>query len=185
VSYAINANLTCPTMVQGAFGGGNLSSLTAPAKTVMLIETAYTGTSNAISGGSELGGTYVSPSAWGVYYYADSTVRTDRTIQNAASGHFGGLYATGPMAGRTFTVATLPSVPTDAYSGYLEYSEGRHLSGANYLMADGHVKWLKGDAVSTGKAAASSTDPQDKTAKCAEGTEYSGPGAHAVTFSTK
>jgi prepilin-type processing-associated H-X9-DG protein len=29
-----------------------------------------------------------------------------------------------------------------------EYSKKKHLDGANYLFADGHVKWLKPDAIS-------------------------------------
>ena len=75
----------------------------------------------------------------------------------------------------------------DAAGGY-QYSYGRHMDGSNFLMADGHVKWLKGDAVSSGVAATLSSDAQNAAdcsvpGNCAEGTAYSGAGAHAVTFS--
>ena len=67
------------------------------------------------------------------------------------------------------------------------------MNGPNFLMADGHVKWLN----STGYAAVSSsavqgggnTNRQPSTAAQgpnqpqAEGTQYGGAGAHAVTFS--
>jgi prepilin-type processing-associated H-X9-DG protein len=37
---------------------------------------------------------------------------------------------------------------------------GRHLEGANYSFADGHVKWLKGASVSPGYAPKTTTAPQ-------------------------
>ncbi len=41
---------------------------------------------------------------------------------------------------------------------------GRHTDAANYLMADGHVKWLRGSQVSSGgNNAAKSTDAQGAT----------------------
>jgi prepilin-type processing-associated H-X9-DG protein len=63
-----------------------------------------------------------------------------------------GNFATGFFAGRSGTVGTA----ADQY----ESSDGRHLAGANYLLADGHVKWYKGSAVSAGYAAAAPVDGQ-------------------------
>lgn len=47
-------------------------------------------------------------------------------------------YATGLMGNRAFN------------SGTNHLAEGIHLSGSNFLACDGHVKWLKGSAVSNG-----------------------------------
>ena len=59
--------------------------------------------------------------------------------------------------------------------------QARHLEGANYLLADGHVKWYKSTAVSPGLKNTSETAAA--SAGVAEGTAYPGAGAHAITFS--
>ena len=64
------------------------------------------------------------------------------------------------------------SGPSHAFStGYLgnrgQYSSefltptGLHSDGANYLMADGHVKWLRGSQVSSGYTASDQNNPQE------------------------
>ena len=58
--------------------------------------------------------------------------------------------------------------------------EGRHLAGANWAFADGHVKWLKPTAVSGGVTAVTETTPG--TGNRADGTEVAGV---AATFSTR
>lgn len=64
-----------------------------------------------------------------------------------------------------------------------------HFDGSNFLAADGHVKWLKPLSVSAGRQAIESTSaqvpfPSEANPPRAEGTQYSGTGAHALTFST-
>jgi len=56
---------------------------------------------------------------------------------------------------------------------------GRHNSSANFLAADGHVKYISGLNVSTGWNASSPTSAQTAGAR-AEGT---GVGTHTMTFS--
>ena len=146
-----------------------LSSFTSSAKTVMMYEA--------------LG------------YTSDPSVKNE-TSSSAANGFVGTLqrFATGPISNCYWAGA--PGVA----QGW-STTEGRHLEGGNYLMADGHVKWFRPTAVSgsnsqgtsangancTVSPNGSSTSPQDtsNSGQCAEGTEYSGAGAHAVTFSTK
>ena len=54
------------------------------------------------------------------------------------------------------------AAPGSNYGGYIDPStKGRHTDGSNFLLADGHVKWYRGSAVSSGFAALKSTDPQD------------------------
>ena len=76
-----------------------------------------------------------------------------------------GKLATGPIDGEN--AADTAATPM-----------GRHTNGANYLLADGHVKWLQGVKVSTGNPPASPTTPQG--GGNAEGTQV---GLHVVTFS--
>ena len=179
VSYTYNAGIPDPTASFSTIKG-TASSLSATAKTVLLFESAYTG--GSIENGPESG--YLSASSWGTCYFCGTSTWSilDR------SGHFGGYYATGFMAQRAGqTGLTAPTdglvqvLGTDGVSGEFINGTGRHMDGSNFLMTDGHVKWMKGDAISTGQIATSSTSPQGNLT--AEGTGYSGTGAHAVTFS--
>jgi len=140
---------------------GHLSSLTAPTKSVLLFETTGIACQPAkVSDASSNYNNY-SPTGEGFGLYAFDGYGT------------GGKYATGAIGGQYDP-------------GQFDGLKGRHLDGANYLMGDGHVKWYRGDAVSRGNRPANSTDPQGTDGgNRSEGTEYSGPGAHAVTFSTK
>jgi len=75
-----------------------------------------------------------------------------------------------------------PSVVTPG-TGQFPSALGHHLDGANFLAADGHVKWLRTEKVSAGNNAASATDAQaggDGQSARAEG---SGVGTHALTMS--
>ncbi len=173
VSYGYNINL-----VQGdgwlderAAPGLTLADIAAPAKTVMLFEVSGI-TANAADSqeGAGLGGQpgrYLSASGNGLdnRLYAHKTPDTDTD----------NLYATGYLGGR----ATTPD-------GQFRPAQGRHDGGADYLLADGHVQWLRGDAVSSGLAAAQSTDPQGATQNgfSAAGTEAFASRVHA-TFSPR
>ncbi len=65
-------------------------------------------------------------------------------------------------------------------------SIGRHLQGANYLAADGHVKWLKSDAVSAGRNWwCCSKQEKTTTTAGAEATDYAGADKHLMTMSAK
>jgi len=102
----------------------------------------------------------------------------------ACDGQDGNVYhpETGELGGGGVTQS-----PQDGYGSPV--SVGRHLDGANYLAADGHVKWLKGEDVSPGRDAWCAT-PTDKT-QCAqnsiysEGANYNLPDAHQMTMSPK
>lgn len=91
-------------------------------------------------------------------------------------GDGGGLnvavYATGPMGGH--------ATGDRLADGGFTYGQGIHMDGSNYLFADGHVKWLKGAAVSPGNNANNATDAQ--AAPRAAGT---GHGQFTGTFSVK
>jgi len=164
VSYAVNIAVT-----RSSNGGaaGSLAALNAPAKTVMLCE--ITGIparpSNAGPGVSDASVAFgnLSSSTEGYAVYAFGGFGT------------GGHFATGFMGGHS----------DPAQYGYSSFATplGRHTDGSNFLMTDGHVKWLRGAAVSNGNSAATASTGQAGTN--AEGTEYGGSDSHAVTFSAK
>ncbi len=80
------------------------------------------------------------------------------------------MYATGRMGSR-------PPAPVT------QVGEPRHGGGSNFLLADGHVKWLKPEQVSSGSNAVKAGDDQTGTVQgTAAGT---GDAAHAATFSVK
>lgn len=174
VSYGYNSSIPFPIDWNnvGYELKGTQALMNSSAKTVLLFETANTG--GQISSATETDRR--SPASWGL----------NSTVHIQANGNPGGWFATGFMAGRGGTAATTPTMTTNTQyamandSGY-QYSYGRHLEGSNFLMADGHVKWFKGDQVSTGQAALAPGNQQDATH--ADGTSYSGAGARAVTFS--
>jgi len=63
----------------------------------------------------------------------------------------------------------------DASSGNFASQFGRHTEGANYLMVDGHAKWLHGSAVSSGWESVTVGGKQDQDwSPEAASTEYPG-----------
>jgi len=143
----------------GSVAGGNQAAAVAPASTVLLFE--VTGNKAQVSNTTEtdsLAG-WGNTSDWGWLDHGN-----------------GGLYSTGKLGNPQWPDTTRldPNFPT-----------GRHTDGANYALADGHVKYLKGSQVSPGQIAADSSDPQGKgSANVAAGTAASNP-SFAATFSTR
>ncbi len=169
VSYSINVNLgTLATSNNGNtpqdWNNGPVSvalaKVNAPASTVMF---------------SECGG-----AGFGTPDLTDGNLNYS-VYQNGVISQWEGPYETGPMRG----------VFTDAgYSGGTAqdnldavFPTGRHTDGSNFILADGHAKWLKGSAVSAGMNADTSTTVSPGSS----GVEADGTGALesgiAATFS--
>ena len=195
VSYALNSNLggnpiypKHPKSHEATIAPAHsLSMLISPASTVLLFEvsdclvnftsticqdkvciaaepSSPSGNGVGISYGYDVGPTYPNCSSGGQF--------------RVGEGAFA-RYATGDMGGRVLNGGT-GSTP-------------RHKGGANYLACDGHVRWLKPDAVSSGTGAAAS--------HCLQGTEANQPAGctgqqkdqaagtassrYALTFSSK
>jgi len=163
IAYAINS-------IPGPVG--KLAGFNATAKTVMMSE--FMGSTAEVSkpGTCQDGTGNGSSDTW-VWNQEDCS---------GADGSTGGAvqYATGYMGNRNSGYAY-----TDRNDNVTPIP-GRHFSGANYLMVDGHVKWFMGSSVSSGWNALASTDAQDANAPnglpCAQGTEGS---PYAVTMSTR
>ena len=170
ISYAYNSNFV-PNCSDGSLAITN-AALNAPAGTVLLAEcqgvqapvTApeVNATITALQG--------VSPAGNG--YNFSSTYAGTSNAANSSTG-----YVTGPIGASYSTATTLNFITVN----------GVHTNGANYLLADGHVKFLLGQKVSGGLTAASPaalTAPGSGNASVtsnAEGT--SGTDGYQATFS--
>ncbi len=153
VSFAYNTNLSGNkhTGIQGA-----ASRLNAPAKTVMLCEVTATASDPKYQDAQAL---------------ADlSTVDETGDQGMGAAPCMDGSPATNGELAVVFTSppGTSCSVPLSTgflgRSGvravnfvagpgqYYDAAQGRHGGGSNFLLCDGHIKWLRGDQVSTGPA---------------------------------
>ena len=163
-SYGYNRSLSPDAYGIKANNGNALASLNAPANIVLLFEVVGS-TANV----NDTPGT----KSWdNVTFGLDNdSFSGDGGDNNGFAQDTGsGNYDTGQLGGHTLV------------SNGSKNLTGRHTDGSNFLMTDGHVKWLRGTAVSSGSPAANATDAQgvsDNT-NSAAGTGVSG---YVVTFS--
>jgi len=124
LSYMLNYYLTVNfTNYHG------ISTWTAPASTVMLAETQNCTVPSDITNSAENQSSVMYPDVGG---------------PSGSSGPGNGcLGAAGVLGQRPFT-GGIPS--------YVAALNGRHTDGSNFLLCDGHVKWLRASAVSDGAA---------------------------------
>jgi len=108
----------------------SLAAMTSPAKTVFLFE--FTGQN---------------------VYFTSPTEGSSGAGSGVGTISPYGQYVTGYLGNRT-----------PANAGYALYAYpkalGTHTDGSNFVMGDGHAKWLRGSAVSSGWNAAKATDPE-------------------------
>jgi prepilin-type N-terminal cleavage/methylation domain-containing protein/prepilin-type processing-associated H-X9-DG protein len=158
-SYGYNTNVAgvWPSPVQ-TVTAANLSRLTAPSNSVLLFEIGQAFSTGVNSDGSP-NDTYESPTGDGVLY--------DGLMYNTNE-----WYETGVLNSPANIGQPVPG-------NIIKQSYGLHSLGSNFLMIDGHVKWLMPGQVSAGHSAATSSSVA--TADVANGTQA---GATEVTFST-
>ena len=166
VSYAYNRNLagsdraadiSMPSFIGQIGVKGLLSKMTAPAKTVMLVEVTALGYPVNLSDGQAV---------------ADLSTPTEVGDQGAATlpcadgspAMIGLAASVGPPAGTPRAPCSMPLATgflgasgaartatfTTHVGDYYLAPTGRHSDGSNFLLCDGHVKWLRGSQVSTG-----------------------------------
>ncbi|RYG59922.1 DUF1559 domain-containing protein [bacterium] len=156
ISYAINASLFFNYYIANGYPAaqGKMAAFNAPSKTVMLLETA-----SQTADMSDIDENF-SSAAPGI---GSPFIIYNRNYGQYDTGYLGNM-----------------SKDTQRYLiSYFRTPQGRHLEGANYAFADGHVKWLKGSAVSPGYSAKTPTDAQ-LPGQIAAGTENN---TFAATFS--
>ena len=191
-SYALNSNFSfymgATTGCAGVHGAYTLSQLNAPAKTVMIFESANSGYYDV---STENHHTFETP---------PGTIENcgGSPAGNALGNQYGGgpmngysingplTMATGDMPGARALVATMNGGSGTAALGK---AIGRH-TGANYMFADGHAKYLRSEQVSAGGNANKETDNQDYSMQygsvplaAGTGGAFNGTNQPAATFS--
>lgn len=122
------------------------------------------------------------------------TVPATAEITDAVGDGFDALYDNGGISGTDATLpeyatgqlgAGIPGTPQQLANGQPGVAAAQHSgNGANYLLADGHAKFLKPTTVSPGVNAAASTNVAGATTGAASGTSELSNGSYAATFST-
>jgi len=181
VSYAGNFNFmrTDPGTNTDPHTGQSLASLVSPAKTVFLCEvegifapitdpTESNGVANVIS--------------------ATTNGNFNGTVYPFPGNGQGGRMATGCLGG--LNCAPWLASPANFQEGFIALT-GIHTDGSNWMMTDGHVKWLRGSQVSGGSNAIAEDcvqgggAPADCTTTVQTMAEGTGGSRFAVTFSVK
>ncbi len=180
ISYAGNLNFMRRDAGSASdpHSGQSLASLTAPAKTVLLVECS--GLNGPLNDPAEFNGAGGQTS--GVTNGGDGNLFHSG---NAA----GGLLQTGWLGGRNGTANTLKGNPPAGFAA----KTGRHTDGSNFLMTDSHAKWMRGSQVSDGSNALAEDcnqgDAPSQPADCSGAPSYMSEGTggskFAATFSTK
>ena len=129
ISYSFNSAITYPI---NGWSNPSLAAFNAASRTVIVFETSNV--------------TWYQPTDLTSPY---SPVGDGYSGDNEPNGTGGARYATGYMANSEVT-APFPASTYDAPTG-------RHLDTSNFLFVDGHVKSLRGETISAGLAAPSST----------------------------
>jgi len=138
VSYGYNINLIQPGYpYENGFSGLSESVVTSPSRTVLLFEVEdVTSDLAAPLEGSQ------SPTRIGRNLSASGNGLDNRLYgQTNATTSIQNQYATGFLGGRA---------PFNPAATQFFKSGGRHTGGSNFLLDDGHAKWLRGSTVSSG-----------------------------------
>ena len=105
----------------------SLADFTSDSKSIMLFETVGSAVP-LTTVGNGVNGDITSPAADG----------------NPEGFNGIGRFATGVMSGAN------PTEVSNSTNGYYDTKTGRHTDASNYLMADGHAKWIRPTSISTG-----------------------------------
>jgi len=167
VSYAINCNLTGSTSYASQYFVNNASKLTMPTKTILFCEVENSSIYRTVlSISTEAGSLANSPAGNGNWL-----------SNNANDQQVGGIhYVTGYLGGE----GTTSYQSWQGGGSSVGASLGVHTNGANYILADGHVKWMLGSMVSPGYNNPAGGPSVAQGSWQAEGTQN---GTHAATFS--
>lgn len=172
ISYALNLNIAH----SANWTAMQLSSLTAPSKTVYLCE--FWGGAADIADNTQFSAGYtgelMSPStdgSGGSYRCVTSTIGGDSSYLRMATGQLSNGTPNTPAATKGYLI---PQYGTD----------GPHSTGSDFLMADSHAKWLKPGQVSAGQTYAN--HPTYCQARTAAGNDANATSCNldAATFST-
>ena len=157
-SYIINNNILNPSTFVSSYHGllaptYPLSQFAAPAKTVLFAEIAGAAGYNIADAKSTdvVSDAYSSgytPAGTGCAQAYDPYTTTLGTTNVQCGSHVSAQGCT-----QSFTLAYATGYPYNIAAcdaGIYTNAQGRHTNGSNYIMADGHAKWLMGTQVFSG-----------------------------------
>ena len=134
------------------------ASLVAPATTVALVEAK--GVVADATAADEIGSSTVLPPQFSAsgdgLNFLSSVIATTNTAAQGAGLPYLAVYETGTMGGYSCTGTGMAAPNCQFYDSANSY-QGRHTSGANYWLADGHAKFFRAGAVSPGANAGDSS----------------------------
>ncbi|MDR3710930.1 MAG: DUF1559 domain-containing protein [Capsulimonadaceae bacterium] len=164
-SYGINGNLASRNGSTSTNKGVCLSQMTAPSVTVLLFELTGSAPNSANEGVSNNpNGTIENQSPFGLGLgmigFWDPNGAGDG---NGCTSSTTLRYAFGDTGNRPGTIA---NANFENGNTCLTAGTGRHSNGSNFILCDGHVKWLTGEQVSTGYAAQTATANEDPWSNC-------------------
>ncbi len=137
-SYGFNSDIA-------DFANSSLSQINAPANTVMMFEITKKTIDIDLSINNN-GGYPQDAGAAGIGYAGDGRAKFAGSAWHYATGYLGGQNPT--------------ATPGGNISDFDNQLTGRHTDGSNFLMTDGHVKWLRPNQVSPGPSAKQAGDAQ-------------------------
>jgi len=167
LSYGFNADLHNPTTGVSL----SLAALNATSSTVLLFEVQNTCDKNSLPGINLTDPLTESQSTAG---NGGNDPSTGLELENFFTS--GAVYATGPTAG--FSCSSITSSTQLHCTSNLT---GVHSDGSNWLATDGHVKWLRGSAVSGGTISAD-TNAAQNTTNASGASALKGPSGGPVTL---
>ncbi|MDR3707646.1 MAG: DUF1559 domain-containing protein [Capsulimonadaceae bacterium] len=182
-SYAINMDLAYVHVGNFAYNdnmGLNVAKMNAASLTVMLFE--VTGNSPAsASQGVDQPLEYSSPAGYGLGNENGNTWDPQGAGRAATCSTAGETlkYVTGDMGNRGSIATGTYAQGNVCFVGPL----GIHSLGSNFVMCDGHVKWLRGSQVSSGAASASAATAESGGAAAGTSSLSMYGATAAVTFS--
>ena len=162
ISYAFNANLV------GNLPTGALSADNSPAITIQISE---------VIGAQADIITQPSPEDVGQGFFGTLTANASSPGTNGGD-IFGGF----PEQSNAFNDTGVFGNPPNT-NGHNSTSGGRHTGGANYTLADGHVKYLRSPSISPGYSALAPGNDQSTPFYNAAGTGFVGQKGFVATFS--
>jgi prepilin-type processing-associated H-X9-DG protein len=186
VSYAYNGNL--PMVDNGnpaKFIPYSTAKMTAPTMTVMFFEcfNNYYGQIPSKELCSQAANDHCSPAGNGRGVYNQSQSNGNPICETGYMGHLGSNIGASTSGAAGTCYDQVASGGAKKVNGPV----GLHGGGSNFIMCDGHVKWLSGMMVSPGNTAATSKDPEfgpsGGTACGTEGTFTGNGDKPAATFS--
>ncbi|MDR3707326.1 MAG: DUF1559 domain-containing protein [Capsulimonadaceae bacterium] len=153
ISYAINSNMV-PYVLDNSNNGipvpVAISEMASPARSVMLFEVINCIGSSTINVTSLAADVQKSPCGNGIVSLGGYSLNGNNSGSASTETASSLKYATGQLANAQANESDNIVTNITGNNSYFIGADGRHQSGANYLLADGHARWFKPTLVGAG-----------------------------------